>query len=127
EPIPASPPPPPVRTVEPQQQGERRVTIQAEAQTPILQFAYHGLAASDARYETLDLLSRVLTDGDASRLHRALVEEQRVAISADSYIHAGFDPGLVWFLLSLPAGADPAQAEAAFDAEIRRIAADGVD
>jgi zinc protease len=127
EPLPANPPPPPVRTVEPQQQGERRVTIQAQTQTPILQFAYHGLAASDDRYETLDLLTRVLTDGDASRLHRALVEERQVAIEVQSYFQAGFDPGLTWFVMSLPAGADPAQAEAAFDQEIRRIATEGID
>jgi zinc protease len=126
EPIPAHEPPAPIRTVEPQQQGERRVTIEAEAQTPILQFAYHGMSGADARHETLDLLARVMTDGDASRLHRSLVEEQKLAISADSYIQAGFDPGLVWFLLSLPAGAQTAPAEAAFTDEIRRIAADGV-
>jgi zinc protease len=68
----------------------------------------------------------VLTDGDASRLHRALVEEQKLAISADSYFSAGFDPGLVWFFLSLPANADVARAEAAFDAEIERIIEKGV-
>jgi zinc protease len=127
EPIPAQDPPPPIRTVEPAQQGERRIAIDAEAQTPILQFAYHGLSAADSRHETLDLLSRVLTDGDASRLHRTLVEEQQLAISADSYVQAGFDPGLAWFLLSLPGGADIAKAESAFDAQIRRIAAEGID
>jgi zinc protease len=37
EPIPKHEPPKPVRTVEPEQLGERRVTINAEAQTPLLQ------------------------------------------------------------------------------------------
>jgi zinc protease len=127
EPLPANPPPPPIRTVEPKQQGERRVTIEAETQTPILQFAYHGIAASDARYETLDLLTRVLTDGDASRLHRALVEERQIATAVESYIQAGFDPGLTWFMMTLPAGSDPVQAEAAFDEEIERITKNGID
>ena len=54
EPIPAHAPPEPIRTQEPQQQGERRVIIEAEAQTPLLQFAYHALvrlrpAAAGAR------------------------------------------------------------------------------
>ena len=126
EPIPAQPPPPPIRTKEPEQNGERRVVLEAEAQTPLLQFAYHGLAGADERQPALDLLARILTDGDASRLHRVLVEERKLAISADGYVEAGFDPGLVWFLLSLPADGDLQVAEQAFDAEIARLLKDGV-
>jgi zinc protease len=126
EPIPAQDPPKPVHTKEPPQQGERRVRIEAEAQTPLVQFAYHAVSGADKRQAALELLSRILTDGDASRLHRSLVEEQKLAISADSYVEGGFDPGLVWFFLSLPAGTDPAKAEAAFDAEIERLRREGV-
>jgi zinc protease len=126
EPIPAHAPAQPVRTQEPQQLGERRVAIAAPAQTPILQFAYHAIAGADPRQPALDLLTRILTDGDASRLHRVLVEERKLAISADSYLDSGFDPGLVWFYLSLPAGSDPAQAEAVFTQEIERLSSDGV-
>jgi Predicted Zn-dependent peptidases len=71
-------------------------------------------------------LTRILTDGDASRLHRVLVEEQKIAISADSYVDQGFDPGLAWFLLTLPAGGDARKAEAAFDVEIQRLRDGGV-
>jgi zinc protease len=92
----------------------------------LLQFAYHGIAGTDPRLPALELLARILTDGDASRLHRALVEDQKIAISADSQIESGFDPGLVWFFLTLPAGADTHAAEAAFDAQIERVIASGV-
>lgn len=126
EPIPSQPPPEPIRTKEPDQEGERRVNITAEAQTPLLQFAYHGIDGTDSRLPALELLARILTDGDASRLHRALVEEQKIAISADSQIESGFDPGLVWFFLALPAGADLGAAEAAFDKEIERVISSGV-
>lgn len=126
ESIPAHEPPKPVKTVEPEQLGERRVAVNADAQTPLMQFAYHGISGSDPRRPALDLLTRVLTDGDASRLHRALVEEQKLAISADSYFTAGFDPGLVWFFLSLPAEGDARQAEAAFTQQIERLIKDGV-
>ncbi len=124
--IPSQPQPEPIRTKEPEQLGERRVSIVAEAQTPLLQFAYHGLSGADARKPALELLARILTDGDASRLHRVLVEEQKLAISADSYIEAGFDPGTVWFMLSLPAGGDLARAEAVFGAEIDKVIQSGV-
>ena len=126
ESIPSQPPPEPVRTKEPEQTGERRVDISAEGQTPLVQFAYHSINGADERQPALDLLARILTDGDASRLHRALVEEQKIAVSADSYIEGGFDPGLAWFFLSLPAGGDPAKAEAAFTEQIARLVKDGV-
>ena len=124
--IPAHDPPPPVRTKEPEQQGERRVSVVADAQTPLMQIAYHGLAGSDPRQPTLELLARILTDGDASRLHRALVEEQKIAISADSNVEAGFDPGLVWFFMSLPAGGDVKAVEAAFTAQVDRLVKQGI-
>ena len=127
EPIPAHAPP----QADPDQGAASRKasdasSIEAEAQTPLLQFAYHGMSGADPRQPALDLLTRILTDGDASRLHRALVEEQKLAISADSYVDRGFDPGLAWFFLSLPAGGDAQKAEAVFDREIERLRDDGV-
>jgi zinc protease len=126
ESMPSHAPPEPIHTQEPKQEGERRVNIEAAAQTPLLQFAYHTLAGSDPQQPALELLTRILTDGDASRLHRVLVEEKKLAISADSYVDRGFDPGLTWFLLTLPAGADTKQAEAVFDSEIQRVRDSGV-
>jgi zinc protease len=126
ESIPTHAPPEPVRTQEPPQQGERRVNIEADAQTPLLHFAYHTMSGSDPRQPALELLTRILTDGDASRLHRVLVEEKKLAISADSYVERGFDPGLTWFLLTLPAGTDMKEAEAVLDAEIERVRSNGV-
>jgi zinc protease len=126
ESIPAHSPPKPIKTQEPAQLGERRVDINTDAQTPLLQFAYHGIAGSDKRLPALDLLSRVLTDGDASRLYRSLVLEQKLAISVDSSLDSGFDPGLVWFYLSLPAGADPKRTELAFSEQIQRFVKEGI-
>jgi zinc protease len=126
EPIPRQPPPEPVRTREPEQRGERRVLVEADAQTPLLQFAYHGFAGADPRLPAVELLLRILTDGDASRLHRALVEEQKLAISADGQVEAGFDPGLLWLFLSLPSQGDLERTEQAFNAEIERVRTSGV-
>ncbi|MFN7929094.1 MAG: insulinase family protein [Blastocatellia bacterium] len=41
EPIPSHDPPPPVTTQEPEQLGERRVTIRKFAQLPIVMLSYH--------------------------------------------------------------------------------------
>ncbi|HEU4604369.1 MAG TPA: pitrilysin family protein [Steroidobacteraceae bacterium] len=126
EPIPRNTPPDPVHTREPEQQGERRVTLQVDAQTPVIEIAYHSISGADSRQATLELLTRILTDGDASRLHRSLVEEQKLAISVDSNVDDGFDPGLTWFYLSLPAGGDLQKTEAQFDAQIEALVRDGV-
>ncbi len=46
-PIPRQEPPPPVRTTEPEQLGEKRVYVQRNAQTPLLYAAYKSPAAND--------------------------------------------------------------------------------
>jgi zinc protease len=73
-----------------------------------------------------ELLMRILTDGDSSRLYRALVEQQKVAIAVDGYWQEGFDPGLAWFFLTLPTGGDDGEAEAAFSREMAAVARDGI-
>ncbi len=124
--IPAQAPPPAVRVREPEQQGERRIVIEADAQTPLLQLAYHAPAAADPEMPAFELLLRILAEGDSSRLHRTLVEQQCVAVEVGGYLQEGFDPGLAWFFLTLPADSDPAVAEAAFTAELERVAREGV-
>ncbi|HYO53864.1 pitrilysin family protein [Archangium sp.] len=126
EPIPAQPEPEPVRTQEPPQQGERRVVVRKMAQAPLLQMAFHGLKASDVDAPALDLLVRILTEGDSSRLHRRLVEEERVAISVGGYRGAGFDPSLTWMMVDLPPGGDLGRAEALLDEELAKVVSAGV-
>jgi zinc protease len=125
-PIPRQAPPPAIRTVEPVQPGEKRVTIPRRAQTPLLQLAYKSPRADDPRNVTLGLLSTILAQGDASRLHRVLVEEKKLAVNVDVYLQEGFDPGLFWVFVTLPEGGDPAAVEAAIDAEFARLVKDGV-
>lgn len=125
--IPRQPPPPPVRTVEPEQLGEKRLRIERPALTPLLQYAYKAPAATDPRGPALRLLVTALAQGDASRLHRLLVEERKLAVSVGSYWDEGVDPGLLWFSLTLPQGGDLAAAERALDAELARVAREGID
>ena len=126
EPIPRQAPPLPVLTREPEQLGEKRVTVARRAQTPLLQFAYKTPAASDAKGPAINLLQTILTQGDASRLHRLLVEDKKLAIDVSGYWHEGFDPSLLHFFVTLPEGGDVAAAEAALDAELTRVASAGV-
>ncbi|MFP2907321.1 M16 family metallopeptidase [Pyxidicoccus sp. 3LFB2] len=125
-PIPSQPAPDPVRTLEPEQQGERRVVVKKLAQSPLIQLAYHGIAGKDPDAEALDLLLRILAYGDSSRLHRRLVEEERAAINVQTHFSPGFDPSLVWVFADLPPGADLAKVEAMLTEELARVVKDGV-
>lgn len=126
EPIPAQEPPPPVRAVEPEQLCERRILIRRKAQTPLLQCAYKAPRAADPRAPAVSLLLCALVEGDASRLHRSLVEDRRLAIEVGGHWQEGFDPGLLWLSLALPEGADPEEARQALDEELAAVAADGI-
>lgn len=126
-PIPAQAPPPEVTTVEPTQAGERRIVVEAPAQTPLLHIAFHAFSASDPQTLPLNLLLNILASGDSSRLHRALVEDENIALSVGAWLDEGFDPGLAYFYLTLPPGGDPAAAERRVIEELTRVIADGVD
>ncbi len=126
EPIPRQEAPLPVTTREPEQLGEKRLVVERRAQTPLLQFAYKTPAATDSRGPAINLLLAILTAGDASRLHRLLVEDKKLAIDVGGYWHEGFDPSLLHFFVTLPEGGDLAVTEAALTAELARVAAIGV-
>ncbi len=127
EPIAAQSPPAPVETREPEQLAERRVLIRRKVQTPLLQCAYKAPAAADSRAPAMELLLSVLVEGDASRLHRSLVEDQRLAIEVGGHWQEGFDPGLLWLSLTLPEEAKPDEVLGALDRELTRLALEGVN
>ena len=124
--IPRQNPPPPVRTVEPEQAGERRFVIETDAETPLLHLAFHAGSAAAPETRQMGLLLEILAGGDSSRLHRLLVEEEQLALSVGAFQMEGFDPGLVYFYLTLPPGADIGAVEARVIEELDRVSATGV-
>jgi zinc protease len=126
EPIPRQAAPEPVRVSEPEQSAERRVIVRRSAQTPLLQYAYKAPAAADPRAHALNLLISILVDGDASRLYRELVENRKVIVDLGGHWHEGFDPALFWLYFTLPEGADPDVVQPVIDAELARLAREGV-
>ena len=126
EDIPAQEPPASVRTVEPEQQGERRVVIETDAQTPMLHVAFHAGAAADPETLAMRLLLSILVYGDSARLHRLFVEEEQLAISIGAFPFEGFDPGLVYVYATLPPGGDLGLLEQRLFEELARIAEEGV-
>ncbi len=127
EPIPAHDPPPPVRTVEPKQLGERRLWVHKFAQLPIVEIAYHVPQAQGPDFYTLELLRTLLTSGESSRLYRSLVDQQQLAIEVQSSHEPTFDPFLFTFTVQPREGVPPEKAEQALYAEIDKLKTFPVD
>ncbi len=126
EPMPSHQPPEPVRTVEPEQKGERRVTLRKTAQLPIQMFAYHVPRANSPEYYPLEVLANVLLEGRSSRLYRRLVDRDQTAIDVSGGMGVSLDPGLFTVVVNPRSGIDPARTERAFDEEVERIRSQGI-
>lgn len=79
---------PEVRAQEPPQCGERRAEVVFDA-SPSLLVGYHKPTFPHRDDYAFDLLSTILGRGPSSRLHRALVLEQRLATSVSVYTAPG--------------------------------------
>jgi len=80
--IPRGPEKPEVVTVEPEQRGERRVSLEAPAGTlPELQILWHVPESAHDDTPALEVLERLLLTGENSRLHRLLVEDKELCVS----------------------------------------------
>jgi zinc protease len=140
EPIPSGPPVPPIRGVEPPQEGERRVTLKRPGgAVPVAQLVFHAPPVGHPDFFPLLIADGVLSGfkgpgvfgGDglgarSSRLYRALVETQ-LAVEAGSAYRPSLDPGLFEIGLTLRPDVRPERAESALLAELARIAEEPID
>jgi predicted Zn-dependent peptidase len=88
--IPPRDKPEPLRTVEPPQQAERRITLRAKAQRLFL-MGFHQVSINHPDYAVYEALSSLLSDGRSSRLYDSLVNKKKVAVQVAGF--TGF-PGV---------------------------------
>jgi zinc protease len=125
--IPRGPDPPPVRVVEPEQRGERRVWVRKEAQLPVIFIGYRTPNHQAPESYALDVLSTVLSGGRASRLYQRLVYEQRLALDAGGdYTRLSLDPDLFTFYATVLPEKTVDDVERALLAEVERLRTDPV-
>lgn len=92
--IPASPEPvPPVYTIEPEQQGERRFVVRRAGADGIVLLSFRSAEAAHADSAPLAVVSALLGSGRSSRLYRELVDTQ-LASDASASAERFHDPGV---------------------------------
>jgi zinc protease len=126
EPIPRQDPPPPVRTREPAQLGERRIVVRKAAQLPLLMVSYPVPETSHGDHFTLQVLAAVLARGRSSRLHRGLVEDKQLTLAVNARMQESLDPGQLLIDAQVRSGVDPAALEEALMEEIERVRSNGI-
>jgi len=126
EPLERQPPPPAVRTKEPEQKGERMVVVRKPAQLGMLMVSYPIPESSHADYPALEMLAAVLTQGRSSRLYRSLVEEKQLVLGVNANVRESLDPGQFMLMAQVRAGVEPAAAEKAMLEEMEKLGRDGI-
>lgn len=120
-PIPSHEPPPKLRTIEPPQAGERRVTVRKSAQLPLELVSYHVTKTADKDWAALQVLSSVLAQGQSSRLYERLVDSEQLLVDVNPSLDVTLDPGQLLFFLQPRSGASSEQVEKAFFAELEKV------
>jgi predicted Zn-dependent peptidase len=120
--LPQRPRPQPLRIREPEQDGERRVTIEAQAQ-PYLIIGYHRPDVADPGRVVFDVISDILSEGRTSWLYTSLVKEKQIAVEVEA--GSGL-PGMkypnLFVVVAVPAaGHTNAEVEKAIEEQLERL------
>ncbi len=91
----------PTYTREPTQDGERSVTVRRSGGTQYVGAGYHVAPSGHQDAAALALLSHILVDAPAGRLHKALVET-KLAASVDTDSVSNLEPGFRIFGALVP-------------------------
>ncbi|MCB0519070.1 MAG: insulinase family protein [Saprospiraceae bacterium] len=106
--------------VEPALGGEVRDTVFDNIQLPGVMQAYRIPAQGTEDFYAVSMLGQLLAQGESSRLQRALVDEQQLAVAVGNFPVSMEDPGVSLAFGICNAGVDPKALETSMNAEIER-------
>jgi zinc protease len=121
EPIPSHDPPAKVTTKEPEQLGERRITVRKFAQLPILMIGHHVPEATHPDFYPLQVLQTILFSGQSSRMYQRLVDKDQIALFVQGGMQPTFDPTLFIVTSQPKAGIEPERVEKAIYEEFDKL------
>ena len=107
---------------EPPPQAERRITVEADNwPLPAVVVAHHITYDGHPDAYPLHIASKVLSDGESSRIHRRLVYDDQLAVSAFGQGTLIEDPNLFYAVAVVTPGRQPAEAVEALMDELERL------
>jgi predicted Zn-dependent peptidase len=120
--IPAQAPAPIPVDSEPEQRGERRVDVHYPAENVSFDAAYQAPGVASDDIYVLDVLASILSDGESSRLHQALVYDRQIALGASAFFRTRLDRTLFEFYVEMKPGKSAAEGEAVLYALLDSLA-----
>ena len=113
--------------IEPQQEEERREEVMADVPVDSIYIVFHGPARLDKDYQTMDLISDILSRGSSSRLYRTLVKDTPFFSEINAYVMGSIDPNLFVIEGKILNGISLADAELAIWNQLELIKEELVD
>ncbi|MEO1262929.1 MAG: pitrilysin family protein [Bacteroidota bacterium] len=107
--------------VEPPLTQEIRDTVIDKVQLPAVIQTYRIPAQGTEDYYAVNMFSQLLSQGESSRLYKALVDEQQKAVFVGNFPLSMEDPGVAIAFGICNAGVDPKEMENSMDAEIEKV------
>jgi predicted Zn-dependent peptidase len=109
---------------EPAQQAERVVKLNLGVSLPAFVEGYHMPADGTPDAYPLRLASKILSDGESSRIYTRLIYDQQIAVQADSSGNFTEDPNLFFVFAVMNDGHSPGEGETQVEAELTRLKAE---
>lgn len=109
------------KIVEPALGGEVRDTVFDNIQLPAVIQTYRIPAQGTPDYYAVTMLGQLLSQGESSRLHKALIDQQQKALFVGNFPLSLEDPGVSIAFGICNAGVDPKDVETSMDAEVQRV------
>jgi predicted Zn-dependent peptidase len=114
-------------TPEPEQTEERTLTVERDVPVDAIYKAYHMCSRYDKEYYAVDLISDILSRGNSSRMHNALIKDKKLFSDISAYVMGDFDKGLFVISGKLTKGITMEEADAAINAELDKIKKEAVN
>ncbi len=111
----------PISIVEPALGGEIRDTVYDNIQLPGVMMAYRIPEQGTEDFYAIEMMSKILSDGESSRLNKKCVEETESAMYVGSFPFASEDPGLSFVFGIANSDVNPIDLENEINGEFDRI------
>ena len=106
---------------EPEQTEARSLTVERDVPADAIYKAYHMCSRYDKEYYATDLISDILSRGNSSRMHNALIKDKKLFSDLHAYVMGDFDKGLFVVSGKLSSGVTMEEAENGINAELDKM------